>query len=57
MGHSVYGLSCTKGNQEQNKIKNDGYQMAIQKNPARKNKEKETKLKSVVYKRLIVQVY
>ena len=27
------------------------------KNPARKSIEKETKLKSVVYKRLIVQVY
>ena len=27
------------------------------KNPARKNKEKETKLKSIVYKSLIVQVY
>ena len=27
------------------------------KNLARKNREKETKLKSVVYKRLIIQVY
>ena len=53
----LFYTTIQKETNNKTKLKTMVTKRQYKKNLARKNREKETKLKSVVYKRLIVQVY
>ena len=54
---TLFYTTVQKETNNKTKLKMMVTKRQYKKNLARKNREKETKLKSVVYKRLIVQVY